>query len=246
VDGWRSVGELTQWGFAHAPVVMANEAHDGLTRSIRTRESGIRIIEAAHATGVRRLAMEALPWPARGVAGPIRVLPARAGGYLAQPDMRRLITTAMDLGWTLWAYDPEVEITAGADPAALLTMEYTNWRDREQAQNLSRLVADARGEPLLVWYGGGHAAKVPAGKWVTMGCHFPGMSGVEAFVIDQTVTVERKGRPRPGIPELLGALSDVLAAYGGTAGILREQAPPPLDAHTGVDAVVVSTDNALT
>jgi hypothetical protein len=29
-------------------------------------------------------------------------------------------------------------------------------------------------------------------------------------------------------------------------GILREQAPPPLDAHTGVDAVVVSTDNALT
>ena len=100
MDGWCSVGELTQRGFAHAPVVMANEAHDGLTRSIRTRESGIRIIEAAHATGVRRLAMEALPWPARGVAGPIRVWPARAGGYLAQPDMRKLITTALDLGWS--------------------------------------------------------------------------------------------------------------------------------------------------
>ena len=38
----------------------------------------------------------------------------------------------------------------------------------------------------------------------------------------------------------------MLAVYGGTAGILREQAPPPLDAHTGVDAVVVSTDNVLT
>jgi hypothetical protein len=246
VDGWRSVGELTQWGFAHAPVVMANEAHDGLARSIRTRESGIRIIEAAHATGVRRIAMEALPWPARGVAGPVRVLPARVGGYLAQPDMRRLITTAMDLGWTLWAYDPEVEITAGTGPAALLTMEYTNWRDREQARNLSRLVADAPGEPLLVWYGGGHASKVPAGEWVTMGCHFPGLSGVDAFVIDQTVTVEWKGRPQPGIPELLEALSSMLAAHGGTAGILREQAPPPLNTHTGVDAVVVSTDNALT
>jgi hypothetical protein len=108
------------------------------------------------------------------VAGPIRVLPARAGGYLALPDMRRLI-------------------------------------------------ADAPGEPLLVWYGGGHAAKVPAGEWVTMGCHFPGMSGVEAFVIDQTVTVEWKGRPQPGIPELLETLSDMLAACGGTAGILREQ-----------------------
>lgn len=32
-------------------------------------------------------------------------------------------------------------------------------------------MADAPGEPLLVWYGGGHAAKVPAGEWVTMGCH---------------------------------------------------------------------------
>jgi hypothetical protein len=105
-------------------------------------------------------------------------------------------------------------------------------------------VAGAPGEPLLAWYGGGHAAK--GREWVTMGCHFPGMSGVEAFVIDQTVSVEWKGRPQPGIPELLEALSDMLAAYGGTAGILREQALPPLDAHAGVDAVVVSTDNALT
>jgi hypothetical protein len=30
------------------------------------------------------------------------------------------------------------------------------------------------------------------------------------------------------------------------AGILREQAPPPLDGRTGVDAVVVSTENELT
>jgi hypothetical protein len=103
----------------------------------------------------------------------------------------------------------------------MLTMEYTNWRDREQARNLSRLVTDAPGEPLLVWYGGGHAAKVPAGEWITMGCHFPGMSGVEAFVIDQTVTVDWKGRPQPGIPELLEGLSGRLPAYGGTAGILR-------------------------
>jgi hypothetical protein len=227
---------------------MANEAHDGWTHSARTRESGISIIEAAHAAGVRRLAMEALNWPSPGVAGPIRAFPARAGGYLAQPDMRKLIAAALDLGWSLWAYDPE-EVPAGTDPtdpAAMLTMEFTNWRDREQARNLSRLVKDAAGEPLLVWYGGDHAAKVPAGAWVTMGCHFPGLSGVEAFVIDQTVTVEWKGRPQPGIPELLGALSDMLAVHGGTAGILREQAPPPLDAHTGVDAVVVSTDNALT
>ena len=106
-------------------------------------------------------------------------------------------------------------------------------------------MADAPGEPQLVWYGGDHAAKVPTGDWVTMGCHFGGMSGVEAFVIDQAVTIEWKGRSQPGMAELLAELSDILAAYGGTAGILREHAPPPLDAYTGVDAVVVSTDNTL-
>ena len=37
-----------------------------------------------------------------------------------------------------------------------------------------------------------------------------------------------------------------LAAYGGTAGILREQAPPPLNTHAGADADAVSADNALT
>jgi hypothetical protein len=30
VEGWRSVEELVRWRFAHAPVVMANEAHSGL------------------------------------------------------------------------------------------------------------------------------------------------------------------------------------------------------------------------
>ena len=39
---------------------------------------------------------------------------------------------------------------------------------------------------------------------------------------------------------------ETLAAHGGTAGILREQAPPPLDGRDSVDAVVVSTENALT
>jgi hypothetical protein len=30
MEGWRPVEELTRWGFAHAQVVMADEAHDGL------------------------------------------------------------------------------------------------------------------------------------------------------------------------------------------------------------------------
>jgi len=108
VEGWRPVEDIVRWGFAHAPVVMANEAHSGLARSVRT------------------------------------------------------------------------------------------------------------------------------------------MSGIDPFVIDQTVTIDFSGRAQPWVPELLASLAGTLAAHGGTAGILRDQAPPPLDGWTGVDALVVSTDNALT
>jgi hypothetical protein len=40
MEGWRPVEDLIRWGFGHAPVVMANEAHSGLARCVRTREVG--------------------------------------------------------------------------------------------------------------------------------------------------------------------------------------------------------------
>jgi hypothetical protein len=51
VDGWWSVEQLTRWGFAHAQVVTANEAHSDLARSVRTREVGVRMIRAAQQAG---------------------------------------------------------------------------------------------------------------------------------------------------------------------------------------------------
>ena len=52
VEGWCSLEELTLWGFGCSRVVMAHEAHSGLARCIRTREAGVRIIQAAHQAGV--------------------------------------------------------------------------------------------------------------------------------------------------------------------------------------------------
>jgi hypothetical protein len=148
-------------GFAQAPVVMANEAHNGLRRCVRTRQVGARMVRAAHEAGVRRLAMEALPWQPGGTPGPIRDMPdvpPGQQGYLGQPDMRTLMATALDLGWTLWAYDAVIAVPADHDPAEFLTLEFTNWREREQAQNLCQVLAAAPGEPLLVWSGNSHAA----------------------------------------------------------------------------------------
>jgi hypothetical protein len=242
VEGWCSVEELVRWGFAHAPVVMANEAHNGLARCIRTRETGIRMIRAAHEAGVRRLAMEALPWPARDVPGPIKAIPPADGGYLAQPDMRRLIAAALELGWSLWAYEAVFEMTADTDRAALQSMEFTNWREREQAANLCQLAAAG---PLLVWCGNGHASKGTVSDWIPMGWHFRAMSGTDPFVIDQAATVTFRGQPRPWVQALLAELGETLAAHGGTAGILRDQAPAPLRGKEYVDAVVVSTENTM-
>jgi erythromycin esterase-like protein len=84
------------------------------------------------------------------------------------------MTTALDLGWTLWAYDAVIEAKPGQDPANFLTMEFTNWREREQAQNLCRVLATAPGEPLLVWTGNSHASKEPAHEWIPMGSGGPG------------------------------------------------------------------------
>jgi hypothetical protein len=72
------------------------------------------------------------------------------------------------------------------------------------------------------------------------------MSGTNPFVIDQTVTIDFTGRPEPWVQELLSSLRETLDALGGTAGILRDQAPPPLNSWPGVDAVIISTDNTLT
>lgn len=243
MEGWCSVEELVGWGFAHAPVVMANEAHSGLTRCVRTREIGVRMIRAAHEAGVRRLAMEALPWPDRQTPGPIVDIPSVPGGYLAQPDMRALIAAALELGWSLWAYEAEISIEDGTDT---LSMEFTNWREREQAANLCRVRAIEPDEPLLVWCGNGHATKNATQDWVPMGWQFCALSGTDPFVIDQTVTVAFESRPQPWVERLLAGLGETLGAYGGTAGILRDHAPAEVRGWPGVDALVFSTENALT
>jgi hypothetical protein len=160
--------------------------------------------------------------------------------------MRRLIGAALDLGWSLWPYEAVFEAAAEADPARLLTIEFTNWREREQAANLSRLVAAPPAEPLLVWCGNGHASKEAVSDWVPMGWHFRALSGVNPFVIDQTVSITFDGQPQPWVRSLLAAVGETLAAHDGTAGILRDQAPAPLSGRTGVDAVIVSTENTLT
>jgi hypothetical protein len=85
---------------------MLNEAHDGLTRCVRTRRVGRQLLPSAHAMGVRHLAMEALQPGDAEAANTTRRPPDAADGYLAQPDMAALIQAAWNLAGRCGAMKP--------------------------------------------------------------------------------------------------------------------------------------------
>lgn len=155
----------------------------------------------------------------------------------------QLIQRALDLGWTLFAYEADIarapmEIVA----KGTTTREFTNWRELEQARNLVA-VLDQLGsdEQLLVWCGNGHHTKRQAGDWAPMGYQFVELAGLEPFCIDQTITVVwPDGRQMFPVP---ADLESALVTRGGSAGFLRQDFPP-LVRHPA-DALVVSVDNAM-
>jgi hypothetical protein len=251
---WRSPEELIAIGFERSRVVMMNEAHNGQQRNIRTREIGQRILPTAHAAGVRHLAMEALPsWVASEI-NKTRQLPRNVSGYLADPEMRNFIQTALDLNWTLSSYDiePNDYDPDQYDPDNPMSLEFNSLREKVQAEKLvntlQNLPSDA---PLLVWCGNSHhfrlTAQLDEGEFALMGQHFVALSGIQHFAIDQTVSVRFSDDPMqverflPFMPEL--------SQLGGTAGFLIEEAPPNLSLNeslmNAIDAIILSTENEL-
>ncbi len=239
---WRTPEELVQHGFRSSRVVMLNEAHSGLKRCIRTREIGVRAVRVAHDNGVRHLAMEALyPYTIADQSNGTRVAPVVGGGYLAQQEMRHLIQTALDLGWTLVPYEAEVQ----RQPQRLSDAERINWREREQALQLAAALDRLPGSgKLLVWCGNSHLAEIEMGNWTPMGYCFRSMSGIDPFTIDQCVTVEFPGVPRP-YKEIAEVHRQALEQRGGTAGFLREDDPASNRGRRESDALILSVRNSL-
>jgi hypothetical protein len=239
---WLTIEELARVAFGTQHVVMVNEAHDGMRRCVRTRRVGVRLVAAAHALGVRDLAMEALPPPEPGAPEAWTELPSSEGGYLGQPDMRELMGAALVRGWRLWSYEEQTPPELMAHPEQLLTMEFTNRREREQALNLAELAS--RVPRLFVWCGNGHATRHPVGDWVPMGHQFVQITGRELYVVDQTVTVNWNDEDTYLPDGALEGLERELAPYGGTASVLHDDAPEPL-LRRDADAFVLSVDNRL-
>jgi hypothetical protein len=262
---WRSPEEIVEIAFQRATVVMMNEAHNGWKRCIRTRQIGQRILPIAHRAGVRHLAMEAL-YPVFAEQGNrTRVLPEKNERYLAQPEMRSLIQTALDLGWSLIAYEADIfqwlsarynlnfpktddlyEASDQLQPyqAELTSMEFTNWREEQQARNLIKALESLPpNTPLLVWCGNSHQSRQPLQDWIPMGYQFKQLSGMDPFAIDQTRTVNFTDDPYQ--PKFFEEFTQDLIAYGGTAGFLLEEAPSIFVHNADADAYLLSLENEL-
>jgi hypothetical protein len=245
----RSPEELVSIGFERSRVVIVNECHDGDRHCARTRAVGRRMLPAAHEAGVRHLAMEALYEPFAREANRSRRLPAQRLGYLSHDDMRALIGDALGLGWDLLAYECDFRRWKGDT----MTLEFANWRDSEEARSLAEFLG--RHPPdlkLLVWCGHSHQRKTPQGyagrpgsSWIRLGQRLGELSGIEPFVIDQSVTVEYGGRPSPRGLDVERYEAE-LRELRGTGGFLREEDPDPRwRDDLSADAWLLSVDNAM-
>lgn len=232
---------------------MMNEAHSGQQRNIRSREIGQRILPTAYAVGVRHLAMEALPsWVAQEI-NETRQLPDFSSGYLADPEMRAFVQTALDLNLTLIAYDIERGDYEQEqyDPNNPMSLELNSLRERVQAEKLVGTLQNlAPNALLLVWCGNSHHLRMTTplndGELTLMGQHFVELSGITHFAIDQTVSVRFSNDSARA--ERFAPFMSELSQLGGTAGFLTEEAPPIfLDSQfvDAVDAIILSTENAL-
>lgn len=243
---WRSPEELAEIGLLQSRVLMVNEAHDHLRRCIRTRRVGTRMIEPAHAAGARHLAMEALTPDFAAAANRDRCLGA-GDGYLAQSDLRELMTAALGLGWSLIAYDPDAPV---GNPHLLPT---GNQRQAGQAHNLAAAFGRLPGgSKLMVWCGWSHhfkrSLRLTDGEIQLMGSRFRHAAGVTPFCIDQCLTV-RLNAAHGHEPALVKRHRRALERVGGTAGFLvgfsGGRLPRMPWAGRGVDAVILSLHNEM-
>ncbi len=229
---WLDPEELVREGYGRSRVVMLNEAHSGERRCVRTRRIGRRVLPTARRAGAQLMAVEMLGPPDA----------PRHGGVLDQPDLVELLRTAEDLGLRVSGYD----VDDGTMPIKLRTQvkkpAFTNWRDSKQAGNLAGLLAELPPDAgMLVWCGNLHHSKVRFMMYQPMGWQFAVKSGVDPFVIDQTVTVNFSGRK--GAFPVLDWARRTLLERGGESGFIWEEGLPRLS--PGCDAWLLSLDNEL-
>jgi hypothetical protein len=168
--------------------------------------------------------------------------PPTIPAVLEQAEMAELLATARRLGIQVSGYDAD----GATVPLTLRTKTrsptFSNWRDDKQAEHLATLLEGLQPDQrMMVWAGNMHHAKVRFMQYQPTGYRFRVKTGIDPFVIDQTVTVTFV--ERRGLTPLVSWAQGELRARGGEAGFIwRQGMPRP---SPGCDAWLLSLDNRM-
>lgn len=159
-------------------VIMLNEANNKPLH----RAFAYSLLDVLYNRGFRYLAMEMLnPMPDHELTK----LTYKTGHFAAEPVAGELIRQALDLGFTLVAYE---------DP--LGNSHTPTERDSIQAANIAKILSRDPEAKIFVYASYGHIAeKSISPDFIPMGMAFKRMTGIDPLTIDQTDMTEESNFP---------------------------------------------------
>ncbi len=151
---------------AHRKVLMINEAHSTTYHRLFVKS----LLKDLYAQGYRVLALEALNY----TKDPYTSLKhaADSGYYTKEPLFGDMIREALELGYKLYGYEPQMAQYA-----------HSGNRDSLMAVNLESVERESNGEKIIVYAGHGHISKKSPRSMYT---YFKALSESEPLVVSQT------------------------------------------------------------
>lgn len=192
---------------ASRQVVMINEAHTKPQHRLFAES----LLAPLYQAGFRILAIEALSW------GDLLINQRKyplgiSGTYTKEPYFANLIRKALALGFSLVSYEQKTLAPSIQE------------RERQQAEHLAHHLKENPATKLLVFAGHLHIAKTEDKTTgaKTMATLFREITGIDPFVIEQTILQSRRGIPgvsvfwdkdAPWLPEKFRTTYDLMLVY---------------------------------
>ncbi len=167
-------------------VVMFDEEH----RSSEQRAFLHRVLEGLRKDGFTHLACETL---AEDAALEKRGWPTvDSGTYSRDPVYGDLLRRAVALGFHIAKYEADDEVSRPR-PDDKSPTDPTNRRERSQAENLAKLLADPSAR-VVVFAGRHHISEAEGGEWTPMAGIFKQLTSVDPLTVDLFVLVDPSRR----------------------------------------------------
>ncbi len=153
-------------------IIILNEAHHQAQHRVFAKS----LLEGLYVNGYRYFGLEAL-WET-GVNNR-KFIQINDGYYTREPEMARLIETAVQIGFTVFGYEAEDTKT----PAE---------REQKQADNIYKFLQSNQNGKTLIFCGYDHASEIEVSNWgLAMAGRLSELTGINPLTISQIPLTER-------------------------------------------------------